>query len=128
EVTIAIREAKVHLDALASGTYDIAFVTTLLDVVDPVSALGDFVHNAPNNFPHWHSETFDQLVNEAAQLPDTSAQAPLLARAETLLLDEAPIAPLYFNTQNWLMSPRVKGWQQDPLWNRRYETLRIDEN
>ena len=34
-------------------------------------------------------------------------------------LDDAPIAPVYFNTHNWLMAPRVRGWREDALWTRR---------
>ncbi len=128
EVALSIQEAKVHLAALATGAYDIAFVTTILDVADPIAVLRDFTRDAPNNFPHWHSDAFDRLVAEAAHQPSESAQAPLLARAETLLLDAAPVAPLYFNTQNWLMAPRVRGWQQDALWNRTYDHLTLDEN
>lgn len=128
DIAIATREAKVHLTSLAAGTYDLAFVTTLLDVADPVAALGDFFTDAPNNFPHWRSDEFDRLLAEASHQSDRVAQSPLLARAEELLLEAVPVAPLYFNSQHWLMSPRVRGWRQDALWNRDYTALRLDEN
>lgn len=126
EVQIVVREAKVHLAALHTGSYDIAFVTNLLDVRDPVSALSDFTSRAPNNFPHWSSAPFDAAIDEAATTPDQSAATRLLLDAERTLLDAAPVAPIYFNTQNWLMSPRVKGWQQDALWTRHYVDLRLE--
>jgi oligopeptide transport system substrate-binding protein len=110
EVAVTIREAKVHLAALSSGDYDIAYVTTtaLLDVADPASLLAHFTTTATDNYPHWHSPAFDRLL-----LTDPSA-------AERLLLESAAIAPLYFNTHNWLMSPRVQGWSEDALWSRDY--------
>ncbi|HYP16537.1 MAG TPA: ABC transporter substrate-binding protein, partial [Opitutus sp.] len=126
DVGLRIREAKVHLASLTSGDYDIAFVTNLLDVADPLAALGDFTSVAPNNFPHWRSKEFDSLLAAAAAEASAERQSALLARAEALLLAEAPIAPLYFNAQNWLMSPRVRGWKQDALWNRTYHDLRLD--
>ena len=43
-------------------------------------------------------------------------------------LDAAPVAPLYFNARNWLMSPRVHGWQEDALWTRSYLNIYLDEN
>jgi oligopeptide transport system substrate-binding protein len=128
EIAIATRETKVHLASLVAGTYDLAFMTTLLDVADPVAVLGDFATGATNNFPHWHSDEFDRLIAEAVRQPGPAAQSPLLARAEELLLEAAPVAPLYFNSQHWLMSPRVHGWRQDGLWHRDYTALRLDEN
>jgi oligopeptide transport system substrate-binding protein len=120
EVTIAVREAGVHLAALRSGAYDIAFVTTLLDVTDAMALLGDFVSQAPNNLPHWQAGGFDELLARAAARPDLPSQVDDLLAAEVLLLERAPVAPLYFNTRNWLMSPRVHGWQDDALWTRYY--------
>lgn len=127
EIRIALREAKVHLSALASGTYDLAFVTTLLDVADPLMALRDFTTDAANNFPHWESTRYDQLLARAAKSSDPASQDESLVLAESLLLDESPVTPLYFNVQNWLMSPRIHGWQQDAFWNRDYRELDVAE-
>lgn len=126
EVQIVIQEAKVHLAALNSGNYDIAFVTNLLDVPDPVAALGDFTRAAPNNFPHWRSAEYDERLNRAAAESDRAKADADLKAAENLLLDSAAIAPVYFNAQNWLMAPNVRGWEQDALWSRRYNDLRFD--
>lgn len=126
QVKLIVHEAKVHLAALNSGNYDIAFVTNLLDVRDPVAALDDFTISAPNNFPHWQSAEFDQLIASAATTENDAAALEKLESAEALLLRAAAIAPLYFNTQNWLMSPRVHDWEQDALWSRRYNDLKVE--
>lgn len=129
DVAIATREEKVLLAGLASGDYDIALVTTvaLLDVNDPVALLENFTTASANNFPHWQSTEFDRVLATAAIERDASRQATLLSDAESQLLIAVPIAPLYFNTHNWLMSPRVHGWQEDALWNRRYQDIYLDE-
>jgi oligopeptide transport system substrate-binding protein len=126
DVAVAVHEAKIHLAALQAGTYDIAFVTTILDVADPIAVLSDFTTAAPNNFPHWHSAEYDRLLNTAAAQRDWHDAALTTVSAETLLLRAAAIAPIYFNAQNWLMSPRVRGWQQDPLWTRCYHDISLD--
>lgn len=126
EVGIVVQEAKVHLAALTAGTYDIAFATNLLDVRDPVAALEDFTAAAANNFPHWASPEFDGLIEKAERLTTPAEQAATATAAETLLLRDAAVAPIYFNAQNWLMSPRVHGWQQDAIWARRYNDVRIE--
>jgi oligopeptide transport system substrate-binding protein len=127
QVRLIVHEAKVHLAALNSGNYDIAFVTNLLDVRDPAAALADFTASAPNNFPHWRSVEFDQLVADAAAAGDEATAMAKLESAEALLLRDAAIAPLYFNTQNWLMSPRVHHWEQDALWARRYDQTSVEQ-
>ncbi len=123
EIAIVVREARVHLEALRSGTYDIGFVTTLLDVLDASALLADFVGGAPGNLPQWRDREFDALLARA----EGQDAAKNLVTAEDLLLQRAPIAPLYFNTRSWLMSPRVQGWQDDALWTRYYHDVYLDQ-
>ena len=127
DVAIVIHEAKVHLAAFASGDYDIAFATTapLLEVADPLALLANFTATSANNYPRWHHPDYDALLAAATTTPDVARQAALLAEAESLLLREAPLAPLYFNTRTWLMSPRVRGWSEDPLWTRHYTGVHL---
>jgi oligopeptide transport system substrate-binding protein len=127
EIAVAIQEAKVHLAALHAGGYDLAFVTTILDVADPAALLDDFTAKAANNFPHWRSTEFDALMDAARTDRDETHRTQLLARAENLLLESAPIAPLYFNTKNWLMRPAVHGWKEDALWARTYQDIYLNE-
>ena len=127
EVALVIREAKVHHAALAAGTYDIAFATTapMLDLADPLDLLANFTATGTNNYPHWHNPAYDALLASAASTADLARQSVLLADAESLLLRESPVAPLYFNTRTWLMSPRVHGWREDPLWTRDYTAVSL---
>ena len=53
----------------------------------------------------------------------TAVDLRTLRDAETLLLQRAPLAPIYFNAKIWLMSPRVRGWQEDGLWGRCYQGI-----
>ena len=41
------------------------------------------------------------------------------------LLEEMPVIPLYFSSQNYLMSRRVRDWQSDRLWTRYYRDVRL---
>jgi len=127
EMAIAVREARVHVAALRSGRYDIGFITLIPDVDDPVAVLRDFTTASPNNYPHWSDRNYDALVEQAGQSGDPGAQRHFLREAQARLLDAQPLAPLYFNTQNWLMRPYVHGWQQDALWNRYYPGLWLDK-
>jgi oligopeptide transport system substrate-binding protein len=127
DVGIALREAKVHLSALRTGDYDIGFITEIPDLADAAPSLANFATGAPGNYPQWSDPRYDALLaHDRVSLAASSTPAPLardragVAAAEALLLEAAPIAPLYFNTKNWLKSPRVQGWQEDPFWSRDY--------
>lgn len=114
DVVIALREAKVHLDALRTGGFDIAFATAIPDAADPAAMLGDLVTGAPLNYPGWSSTEFDRAV-----------AAGRWADAERAISAGAPVAPLYYNSKVWLMSPRVRGWTEDGLWARVYQGVSI---
>ena len=124
-VTIATRDAKVHLDALASGDYDIGFITAIPDVADAANLLADYVSGAPENYPHWSDAAFDAGFARLGQIADPAARQVALALLETQLLRAAPLTPLYFNTRIWLMNPRVRGWMEDGLWTRTYHQVHL---
>jgi oligopeptide transport system substrate-binding protein len=125
DVGIAVREARVHLEALRAGVYDIAFITSIPDVADPADMLGNFLGSSVNNYPQWRSPRYDALYVAATERPDTASQAKAFAALESELLQAAPVAPLYFNSRNWLMSPRVRGWREDALWTRFYRGVHL---
>ncbi|MEO7412832.1 MAG: peptide ABC transporter substrate-binding protein [Opitutaceae bacterium] len=127
EVAIALREAKVHVDSLQSGSFDIGFITQIPDVADSASVLSDFATGAPGNYPHWSDPAFDALLLAASRAPTDLRRHALLGEAEQRLIEAGAIAPLYFNAKNWLMSPRVAGWREDAFWTRDYTAVSLRE-
>jgi ABC-type oligopeptide transport system substrate-binding subunit len=69
---------------------------------------------------------FDDAFRRATLIPEMESRAAVLLTAEQLLLERAPITPLYFNTKIWLMSRRVRGWEEDGLWTRTYQHIRVE--
>ncbi len=133
EVAINIREAKVHLAALASGDFDIALVTLIPDVADPAAILTQFTPDSPVNYtgwnsgdPRWRTVDFVGFATTAVIAPDPVKRLALEHDAEAILLRGGGIIPLYFNTKNFLIAPRVHGWREDALWQRDYTTLTVD--
>lgn len=123
DIALAQREARTHLAALATGDYDLAFMTAIPDY-DGVSDL--FLRlkaGGPENYARWKNPDYDRLVTEAGQLDSAAARNTAYQSAEKMLLDEMPVIPLYFNAQNFLVQPAVKGWQADRLWTRFYRDV-----
>jgi oligopeptide transport system substrate-binding protein len=117
---LLVRDVATHVAALRAGQYDIGYIALIPDIADPLPALERFITGAPDNYPHWSDATYDQAVAQAEATSDPAAQAAVLRAAEERLLDQLPLAPLYFNVQTWMMRPEVHGWQQDALWTRNY--------
>lgn len=126
DAAIVIREARAHVAALRLGEYDVGFITLIPDVANPISILEDFTTGSPNNYPQWSDAVFDGLVSQAAAASDPAEIKRLLRAAESRLLIEAPLAPVYFNSKNWVMGTYVHGWHEDALWTRYYVDLWMD--
>jgi oligopeptide transport system substrate-binding protein len=127
ETTLVRREANVHVAALRAGDYAIGFLPAIPDYNDAAALFGDLTTGAANNYPRWSHARYDALVAKAGRTTDVAHRLALYHDAEALLLDELPVAPLYFNTQNFLLRPGVHGWQQDSLWTRRYSGISLGE-
>jgi oligopeptide transport system substrate-binding protein len=65
-------------------------------------------------------------MDNALNAPTTGDQTAALRAAEIRLLDQLPLAPLYFNAKTWLMRPEVKDWQEDAMWIRNYNGIHLE--
>jgi oligopeptide transport system substrate-binding protein len=85
--------------------------------------VGDFDHPAAfadlfrssgaQNLPGYASERYDRLLAEAEATTDVAAQMRLYGEAEAVLLEDAPIAPLYFYVSKHLVSPAISGFENN---------------
>lgn len=126
DVAIVVRDARVHVDALQHGDYDIGFITAIPDVADPADLLDDFVPGAPGNYAQWRDAVYGALMIQAERAGSATRRLEALAEAEARLTEECPVAPLYFNAKNILVRPRVQGWKEDALWTRFYQDVSVD--
>ena len=126
-VRIGVRDAKVHIASLESGDYDIAFMTAIPDVADPANLLADLRSTSYANYPHWQNPGYDSLLEAAQEASSNQTRLAVLAEADELITAKSPVAPLYFNTKNILVSPRVQGWREDALWNRFYKDVSLSD-
>jgi len=49
----------------------------------------------------------------------------LLQRLDAILMEEAPVAPVYHYTQIYLQDARVENWNPGPLDKRRYKYVSL---
>ncbi len=125
EVTLVAQDFRVYLDSMKGLRYDIARARWIGDYNDPNTYLDMFLTNGGNNQTGWSSPAYDALIARAATTTDPAARLGVFQQAERLLLEEAPIAPVYFGARTHLLSPEVQNWRPSLLGVRRYQTLSL---
>ena len=58
---------------------------------------------------------YDAVMRKAEKETDLEVRAQLMQKAESLLLKDLPIIPIYHYTTQHLVSPRVKGWKDNVM-------------
>jgi oligopeptide transport system substrate-binding protein len=58
-------------------------------------------------------------------MADAGKRYETFQRAEDLLLAEAPVTPLYYGAQTYLIHPAVSGWEPAPLVFRRFQIVEL---
>jgi oligopeptide transport system substrate-binding protein len=68
-----------------------------------------------NNQTGWSNAEYDRLMTAAGREGDVMKRSGLMQQAETILMTELPVAPIYFYTRNNLQLSNVKGWEHNLL-------------
>ena len=110
DVTLENQEWKVFLANLRTMNYQIGRGIWTADYVDPKSFLDLFLSNSGPNQTGWSNAEYDRLVTEGNESPDNQQRYQLYQKAEAILVDEAPMIPIYHRTVPFLITPNVQGW------------------
>jgi len=115
EVQLVNQEEKVVLAARDAGDYQIMRSDWIADYADPSSFLDIWRGDSGNNDTGWSNSDYDSLLFTAERTADQPARNALYQKAEALLLDAAPIIPIYYYTHVFLIQPSVHGWFPNAL-------------
>jgi ABC-type oligopeptide transport system substrate-binding subunit len=116
EVDLVNSELKVHYANLRQGDFQLGRAGWVADYNDAQNFL--FLAQTSTkqqNFSRFSNPNYDRLMDQAAVTNDAAARAKLLQQAETILLKEVPVLPLYFSVTKSLVSPKVTGWMDNPF-------------
>lgn len=99
----------------------------IADYDDAGSFLDLFASGSPLNWSGYANTAYDALLQEAAAEAEPSRRAALRGDAEAMLLADYPIVPLYYYTSKHLVSPRLRGFEPNPLDRHPSRFLRFAE-
>jgi oligopeptide transport system substrate-binding protein len=123
KVALLNQELKSTEEARRSGDYDLLLSSWIADYPDPSAFLEMWRSGSGDNFTGWSSPAYDAFLSRADDVADAGARIALYGQAERLLLNEAPIAPLYHYTHVFLIQPSVHGWYPTRLDHHPYKAV-----
>lgn len=110
DVELESQEWKTFVVDTRDGNYELARFGNIGSIPDTESEfLVLFQCNSPNNRAKYCTPEYEAAMNAAFKLTDRQARNAKLAEAEKIMINDAPVIPLYVYTQQHLIKPYVKG-------------------
>lgn len=127
-VTLQNEEFKSFLKTMRTKNFDIGRSGWAGDYADPNTFMEIYLSDSSQNQAGWKNDTYDQLVTMAWSEADTQKRIQYFQDAEKILLNEAPLIPLYTNTMAYLVQPYVSGYYPNPKDVHDFKGISLDEN
>lgn len=105
--------AEKFQSALESGEYDLAATDLKGYADDAESFLTDWVSSSENNVVGYRNSAYDTLLAVINNASDETARLGCLHDAESLLLQDGPLMPLYFTGTAWELRSGLTGLCRD---------------
>lgn len=113
EVQLTAMEPSSLDAALASGQYTLALTEYTAPANDAQSFLQGWVTGHPNNVIAYSNTAFDTLLAVIRSASDDNARRGCLHDAESLLLEDVPLTPLYFTGTAYALRDDLTGLLRD---------------
>lgn len=100
---------KSRLARQQAHDFDIVMAGWSADYDDPMSYLDIWQTGGGNNHTTWSNPEYDQLIKDAIVEADADKRDQMLMDAESILLTEFPIGPIYNRHKDYICSDRLTG-------------------
>lgn len=115
EVRLENQDWKVYLQSRSLGDFSISRAGWIGDYNDPNTFLDLFTRSSGNNHTGWSNSQYDALIAQAGRTLNPLERHELFQEAETILIEELPIIPIYFYVRAYLKHPSVRSWHANIL-------------
>lgn len=124
-VNLLNMEAKTMFSNLNTGNFEISFLSWTGDYEDPTTFLEVWNSANTKNRARWENSNYDNLLVQAGRESEVANRMNLLSKAESILLEEAPIIPLIWKSKDYCLDERVKNWPPALLDMRSYKRVSL---
>jgi oligopeptide transport system substrate-binding protein len=126
EAQITQKEFKVLLDVFDTLDYAVARGRWIAEFPDPLTYLSIFTTGNGVNGTGFADPRYDAMVAAANAERAPAARLAALREAETYLLLQMPIAPIYWGSRTTLVAASVRGWKNSPLGFHNYKDVWLE--
>jgi oligopeptide transport system substrate-binding protein len=127
QVNLVNQEWKVYLDSHNNMNYDIARRGWIGDYVDPYTFLSMYITDGGNNKTGFSNARYDEIVlKEAPAELDRDKRYALYHEAETILLENMPILPIFTYQYKHLFTTSVKGMPDNIMGYYNYKYVYLE--
>ncbi len=124
-ISIEPYEQKTWIQNQQTLSHTLGLMGWTADYADPITFLSIFAGGGGNNWTGWSNKEYDILIVQAAYTADAQKRFAILQRAEALLLQQAPVAPVVFGARTYLIHPAVRNWAPSPVGIHRYQLVEL---
>jgi peptide/nickel transport system substrate-binding protein len=119
KLKISIDKPSVLRQAVAACEYNLFKKSWVADYADEENYMSMFYSKnfapAGFNFFHYKNPDFDALFEKALQETDEKVKIELYQQMDQMVMDDAPVIPLYYDQVIRLVSHRIKGLTSNPM-------------
>ncbi|GLQ72972.1 ABC transporter substrate-binding protein [Vibrio penaeicida] len=109
-ISIENQEWKTYVDNSEQHNFEVRRAGWCGDYNEASTFLSTMRSTASYNYQDFQSKEFDKLLDEAFLAVSDEEREAIYHKAEFLLADEMPIAPIFFYTKPRLLNPQVGGF------------------
>jgi len=120
-------EVKVHYADLRAGDFETARAGWLADYNDPINFLDLLKSGVEMNYGRWSNETYNRLLDQASSMQDLEERGRVLKEAEQIALDDSAALPIYYYLSENIVSPKVKGFEDNVFDKHRTRYMSLEE-
>lgn len=110
DVTLENQEWKTYIDSRNSGNFDVIRASWVGDYNEPSTFLNLLTSGNSSNIARFNNADYDAVIAKASRETSDQVRNSDYNRAEQILAEQAPIAPIYQYTNGRLIKPWVKGF------------------
>ncbi|TKK37129.1 peptide ABC transporter substrate-binding protein [Pantoea agglomerans] len=110
DVTLENQEWKTYIDSRNSGNFDVIRASWVGDYNEPSTFLNLLTSGNSINIARFNNADYDAVIAKASRETSDQVRNSDYNRAEQILAEQAPIAPIYQYTNGRLIKPWVKGY------------------
>jgi oligopeptide transport system substrate-binding protein len=127
DITLVNQEWKVYLDSIDQMDFQLARRGWIGDYVDPNNFLDLYLCGGGNNNTGFCDREYDDMILRQAPRAKTREERFAIFRAaETRLMEQMPIIPIYTYTSNHLIHPSVRGMPPNLMDHVNYKYVSLD--